>query len=98
MTKLALALLVTAFGIAGCGGSSDKSSEAASCLKNAVNNPSGSDCGSYIDGGFTPPAASARCTLKVGNDYTCATTDQSGNDTFYDVTYDGKRITYQPSR
>jgi hypothetical protein len=81
-------------------------SGAAQCLKNAFNSSNGSTCSADVkpaeqveqrNQGSTAVQliTSATCVNKVGNEFSCVATNNNGNQTNYDVTYDGKSITYQ---
>lgn len=101
--RIALVAVALGLALAGCGGkTSDPTADAAKCLRNAVAqdalHDSGGNCNdpSAVDamGGDAPKAT---CTKQNGNQYVC---DVKGGtavrDGFYDVTYDGKSIVYQP--
>ena len=106
MRKLLIGLGATIV-LAGCGGSGDQTSAAATCLKNALANQALQQGGNNCNG---PSAANVEdttlgkitstCTHKTGNEYVCDVTTpnpagvKSG---FYDVTYDGKSIVFQPT-
>jgi hypothetical protein len=104
-------LVIAAFAamaIASCGGSTDQTSATAKCLRNSIASRtigSGTDnCADATAGSLS--GLNVRCTHKVGNEYTCDVTgsgDQSIDvfkdyEGFYDVTFDGRSIVYQPSQ
>lgn len=106
MRAVALIAVVGALvGIVGCG-SSDQTAVAATCLRNALAEPAGQNCGdptSYDAMKEFDGPMNVRCTHRDGNDYVCDVTGpftQSATPSvggFYDVTFDGKSIVYQSS-
>lgn len=109
---IAVGLTIGAVALAGCGSSNgtDPTHAAASCLRNALANQAlkvGDNCGDpsaaqtlkQMDGA----QMNVSCTRRDGNEYVCdvkipnatemPVSVQSG---FYDVTYDGHSIVYQP--
>lgn len=115
MRSLCLVLLAVgaAVLIGACGGSSDHTSDAAKCLRNALANqkldPSNTSCGdstaANIEDGGSGTKITVACTHQGANEYICDVKVPDGGGInlsgiqggFYNVTYDGKSIVFQPS-
>lgn len=107
-----LVITMTSILLAACGGSSNQDSQTASCLHNAlaaqflgsnVNNCNDSSAADVFN--KSAEKMGVTCTHQAGDQYVCdvklsGATSLFGADVpsgFYNVSYDGKSITYQPS-
>lgn len=108
IVAVSLAVLVAA-----CGWSSDRTGDAAQCLRNALANrqldSSNTNCGdstaANVEDSGSGTKMTVSCTHQEANEYICdvKVPDSGGINLsgikggFYDVTYDGKSIVFQPS-
>jgi hypothetical protein len=103
--NLLLGAVVSALAVAGCGGSSGRTSAVTKCLKTAlINKSNGVTCSNST---VTKPVSKAdiarlrvTCTHRKGTDYLCRANGAPAiiqNGSSYDVTYDGKTIVYEES-
>lgn len=112
LAALATAAAVAAGALSACGGGSDQTAAAATCLRNSIAQQATGDqpgnCGDTIAWDATKQVATSRgeqpftvtCTHQNANQYVCDVKDpdgtSNGHDGFYNVTYDGHSIVYQP--
>lgn len=94
LLSLGIALVLL---LAGCGGGAPSDSTVAHCLQVALNSevqgtPLANGCSPMV---MTKDPVTVQCSHQTGNEFQCIATDKNGNATDYEVTDDGKNLSWQ---